>query len=82
MYYTYLLKSAKDSTYYIGFSSDLAKRFQNHRNGKVKSTKHKRPLALIYYEAYNDKSLAAKRELNLKKRGSAYYSLLKRIGEK
>jgi len=36
---------------------------------------------LIYYEAYNNKNLAEERERKLKKFGSAYSGLLKRISE-
>ncbi len=82
MFYTYLLKSEKDQKYYIGSSSHLKKRFDNHCHGKVKSTKNRRPLKLVYYESYVNKKLAMTRELNLKKHGSVYYGLLKRIGEK
>lgn len=46
----------------------------------LRLTENRRPLKLIYYEAYNTKELATKREFNLKKHGSAYYGLLKRIG--
>ncbi len=82
MFYTYLLKSEKDQKYYIGSSSNLKKRFDSHCQGKIKSTKNRRPLKLVYYESYANKKLATTRELNLKKHGSAYYGLLKRIGEK
>jgi len=82
MYYVYLLKSEKDLGYYIGFSSELKLRFRQHRDGLVASTKNRRPLCLIYYEAYHLKKLAEERETNLKKFGSAYAGLLKRIKEK
>ena len=79
MYYVYLLKSRKDNKYYIGSSANLKQRFKEHCNGNVSSTKNRRPLELVYYEAYNDKKIATKRELNLKKHGSAYYGLMKRF---
>ena len=61
MYYTYILKSQKDDKYYIGFSSDLKKRFEQHTLGKVNATKNRRPLELIYYEAYQTENNALKR---------------------
>jgi len=79
MYYTYILKSQKDDKYYIGFSSDLKKRFEQHTLGKVNATKNRRPLELIYYEAYQTENNARLREKNLKKFGSAYSGLIKRI---
>lgn len=51
MYYTYVLKSIKDSMYYVGYTTDVLKRCLEHEKGFVTSTKHRRPLTLIYYEA-------------------------------
>lgn len=66
MFYVYILKSLLDNKLYTGFSSDLKKRLKDHINGNVDSTKNRRPLELIYYEAYQDKLLALKREKFLK----------------
>ena len=79
MYYVYLLKSLKDNGYYIGYSSDLVARFKEHSIGNVKSTKNRRPLELVYYEAYELKPLATEREKQLKRFGSAYSGLLQRL---
>ena len=62
MYYTYVLKSEKDGNLYIGFTKDLKQRFELHNKGKVDSTKERRPLKLIYYEACIDQKDATKRE--------------------
>jgi len=51
MYYTYVLKSKKDNNLYYGYTKDLAQRFEQHTKGMVESTKDRRPLVLIYYEA-------------------------------
>jgi len=40
----------------------LKNRFEEHGNGEVKSTKHRRPLDLIFYEAFKDKRDAQRRE--------------------
>lgn len=82
MFYVYLLKSDTDTGFYIGFSSDLRRRYQEHVMGKVDSTKHRRPLALIYYEAYSTQMAARDREEKLKQFGSAYVGLLKRLSLK
>ncbi|MBI4039615.1 GIY-YIG nuclease family protein [Candidatus Daviesbacteria bacterium] len=66
MHYIYILKSLKDGKYYTGFSSDLRNRLKDHNSGNVQSTKNRRPLELIYYEAYKEKSQAIKREKFLK----------------
>jgi len=62
MYYAYVLKSRKDNKLYIGYSSDLKNRFKEHTNGEVVSTKHRRPLDLIFYEAFKDQKDALRRE--------------------
>ena|SRR3989338_6305763 len=66
MYYIYILFSLKDKNFYVGYTADLKRRFYEHSNGKVVSTKHRRPLKLICYEAYVEKNDAEKRELFLK----------------
>ena len=82
MFYTYILQSKKDGDLYIGSTTDLRRRFEEHNTGKVASTKHRKPFALLYYEAYLTEELARKRESSLKKRGSARNSVLKRLGLK
>ncbi|MBI2459463.1 MAG: GIY-YIG nuclease family protein [Parcubacteria group bacterium] len=62
MYYTYVLISIKDKKLYIGFTNDLSKRFLEHQNGQVNSTRDRRPLKLVYYEACHDKYKALGRE--------------------
>ena len=66
MYYTYVLKSMKDGKMYTGFTKDLKLRFEQHEKGLVQSTRHRRPLALIYYEACLSEEDALRRERYLK----------------
>ncbi len=79
MHYIYLLQSLKDNGFYIGRSGNLRLRYTEHKNGKVTSTKNRRPLELVYYESYKEKSQAIERETKLKLFGSAYTGLLKRL---
>ncbi len=79
VYYVYLIKSKKKDWVYIGFTSDLRKRFREHNLGKVRVTKSNRPFTLIYYEAYRDESDARKREIELKKKGQQKEFLKARI---
>ena len=51
MYYTYVLQSSKDNGFYVGFTKNLKLRFEFHKKGLVDSTKNRRPMRLIYYEA-------------------------------
>jgi len=66
MFYVYILKSKLDGKFYTGFTSNLKKRFKDHVLGNVASTKTRRPLELFYYEAYQSKEHALKREKFLK----------------
>jgi len=81
MFYVYILKSFKDNNLYIGSTNDLKKRFKQHNEGKVFSTKSRRPLQIIYYEAYKSEHDARKRESNLKLRSRAFAQLKKRIAK-
>lgn len=62
MYYTYVLHSAKDNKLYIGTTSNLRKRYQQHLNGEVFSTKGRLPLSLIFYEAFIEQADTIRRE--------------------
>lgn len=80
MFYTYVLKihGVEGKNYYIGSTTDLKRRFGEHRSGKVSTTKNRSP-ELIYYEAYITEDKARKREMAIKKSGSVYTSLIKRL---
>ena len=66
MWFVYLIRSLLDGSHYIGYTENLQKRITEHNQGKTKSIKHKIPFKLIYFEAYANKTLARKRELELK----------------
>ena len=66
-YFTYILQSEKDTNFYVGFTTDLIKRRQEHNNGNVASTRNRRPLKLIYYEVCFNQQDATHREKYLKK---------------
>ena len=62
MYYTYVLQSTVDNQFYAGSTKDLKQRFEQHNIGVVDSTKHRRPLKLVYYEGCLHRADATKRE--------------------
>ncbi len=66
MWYTYVLKSKKDGKWYTGCTEDLRKRFKEHNENKIASTKGRGPLEVLYYEACSDKHDAFTREKYLK----------------
>ena len=62
MYYTYVLRSLKDGKMYTGYTKDLKLRFEQHEKGQVESTRHRKPLEIIYYEACKSQDDALRRE--------------------
>ncbi|MDD3274742.1 MAG: GIY-YIG nuclease family protein [Candidatus Omnitrophica bacterium] len=66
MYWIYVLKSKKDEKMYVGSTADLEKRLHYHNSGKVRSTKSRRPLEIVYKEQFYSVTDARKRENFLK----------------
>jgi putative endonuclease len=66
MHYVYILYSRKDKGLYIGYTANLKRRVREHQRGLSKSTKHRSPLTLIHYEAFQEKADAKAREKYLK----------------
>jgi len=66
MYNTYILKSLKDGKYYYGHSADLNSRLKENNNGKVRATKGRMPFVIHYFETFETRSEAVKRELFFK----------------
>ncbi len=66
MNYTYILE-CKDGSYYTGWTNNLDKRLQDHNAGKgAKYTKARRPVLLAYYETFETKEEAMRREYAIK----------------
>ena len=55
-FYTYVLFSLADAKLYVGWTPDLKSRVAKHNNGLVTATKFRRPLKLIYYQAFLSKA--------------------------
>ena len=67
MHYTYMLKCS-DNTYYTGYTNNLEKRLKAHNEGKgAKYTRGRGPVELVYYEEYEDKHSAMRREWEIKR---------------
>ena len=65
-YYVYILQSLKNDSFYIGYTSNLKKRFKEHNSGESKATKPFIPYKLIFYEAFLNRIDAKNREEYLK----------------
>jgi putative endonuclease len=66
MHYVYVMRSERDGKFYVGYTSDLRKRVKLHNEGRVLSTRTRRPFELVYYEACLARGDALKREKYLK----------------
>jgi putative endonuclease len=66
MFYVYVLRSERTGKRYVGSSSDIATRLEQHNRGKVRATKGGRPWKLAYQEEYETNGEARRRELALK----------------
>ncbi len=66
MHYVYIIRSEQDGKLYKGSTGDLKRRFKEHNNGKVLSTKSRMPWQLIYYEAFLEKNDTLREEIFLK----------------
>jgi len=79
MFYVYVLKSKKDKKCYFGSTINLKQRLKLHNDGRIFSTKYRRPLTLVYYEAYLSEKDARRREQMLKNYGQGITNIYKRI---
>ena len=66
LWFTYILKCG-DGTLYTGSTNDLKIRLKKHSSGKgAKYTRSHLPVILVYHEEFPDRSLATKREAEIK----------------
>jgi len=67
MNYTYILRCS-DGSLYTGWTNDIERRIEDHNAGRgAKYTKPRRPVELVYYEEYQTKEEAMKREYAIKR---------------
>jgi putative endonuclease len=72
-FFTYILYSQKLGKYYIGSTNDLKRRLADHNRGKTAYAKIGMPWQLKYFEVFESKVLAVRRENELKKRKDRKY---------
>jgi putative endonuclease len=78
MFSVYILKSVTVSRYYVGVTTSVAERLENHNRGSTRSTKPYRPWVLVHVETYNSRAEAVQREAIIKsyKGGNAFKRLI------
>ncbi|MES9869966.1 MAG: GIY-YIG nuclease family protein [Sedimenticola sp.] len=66
-WYIYILQCSDDSLY-TGVTTDLERRVQEHNESPrgARYTRARRPVKLVYAEAWNTRSLACQREAEIK----------------
>lgn len=66
-WYVYMVRCS-DNSLYTGYTNDIKRRENAHNTGKgAKYTKTRRPVRLVYWEEFADRSDALKRECAIKK---------------
>ncbi|MBI2409753.1 GIY-YIG nuclease family protein [Candidatus Kaiserbacteria bacterium] len=78
MYYVYILHSKKDGSRYIGVTTDLRKRLNQHNEGRSAYSNTKRPYSINWYSAFATKEKAYAFESYLKS-SSGYAFTNKRL---
>jgi putative endonuclease len=73
MWYTYIIYSEKLDRYYIGYTDNLSWRLERHNQGWGRFTKAGIPWELVYFEKYQTKQEALKRERKIKFKKSRKY---------
>lgn len=69
MYFTYILKCS-DNSFYTGITTSLDRRLDEHnwiKTGWAKYTSSRRPCEILHFEEFENRSLASKREYEIKK---------------
>ena len=72
-FFVYLIQSKKDGSFYIGQCDDLDCRMSKHNDGFSTYTSSKIPWQLKYFEVFPSRTLALKREKDLKAKKSRKY---------
>jgi putative endonuclease len=66
MFYTYILQSQKDSTFYFGQTGNLSKRLKSHNAGENSYTRTKMPWKLFWHKEFETREEAVRFETKLK----------------
>ena len=67
-WFVYILRCS-DNSLYTGITNDIERRLDEHNDSKLgaKYTRARRPVNLVYQESFDNRSLALKREIEIKK---------------
>src|SRR5690554_3366869 len=74
-FHVYILRSLKDGTFYIGYTSDVDRRLAEHNAGLSRYSSRKVPWEIFYVENFDSKTEAIKRERFFKKQRNKEFFL-------
>ena len=83
MYFIYILYSISANKYYVGHTDNIERRLFEHNNGMTRFTSNiASDWIIMYTETFESRTLAAKREREIKARKSRVYiqSLIANVG--
>ena len=72
-FFVYIIYSPLLDKFYVGYTSDLEKRLQDHNTGISDFTSKSSDWEIKYMESFPDRQLAMKREKEIKKKKSRRY---------
>jgi putative endonuclease len=73
MFFAYVIKSLTKDYYYKGYCENLEKRLSQHNSGMTASIKAYAPFKIVYYECFETKEEAIKREKYFKSAAGRRY---------
>jgi len=73
MFYAYILKCSTDSTLYKGHTDNIEKRLKEHNSGKSDYTSRKGPWEIVYFEEFQTRKEAIRREKYFKSAAGRKY---------
>ena len=81
-HYVYIIRSQTSGRRYIGYTSQIENRLDQHNEGLTKSTRGRGPWKMLYFEQFDSKEKALARETEIKKMkgGLQLKALLKSAG--
>ena len=80
MHYVYITQNTDSKELYVGYTTDLKRRFIEHNNkGKKFTTRKNGRWIIVYAEAYKSEDNARTREYRIKHNGNTKKELFKRI---
>ncbi len=66
LFFTYIIKSDIDGSYFYGQTNNLQRRLNQHNRGLEKTTRHLRPWKLLAYKDFETREAAMSLERRLK----------------